>query len=54
MVDCTILIKLLKVYLPGLYNHLLDIGYELSLNNVLYKWFVSVYIQNISFDVLFT
>jgi hypothetical protein len=30
----------------------LDIAYELDLNNVLYKWYVSVYIQNISFDVL--
>jgi hypothetical protein len=51
IVDCSILIKLIKIYLPNLYNHLVNIGFELSLNNVLYKWFVSVYIQNLSLDL---
>jgi predicted DNA-binding protein YlxM (UPF0122 family) len=53
MVDCSILIKLIKIYLPSLYNHLIEIGYELSLNNVLYKWFVSVFIQNLSTELSF-
>jgi hypothetical protein len=51
MVDCSILIKLIKIYLPLVYNHLCDIGFEMSLNNVLYKWFVSVFIQNLSQDL---
>jgi hypothetical protein len=51
MVDCSILIKLIKIYLPLVYNHLCDIGFEMSLNNVLYKWFVSVFIQNLSTDL---
>jgi hypothetical protein len=51
IVDCSILIKLIKIYLPTLYLHLCDIGYDLSLNNVLYKWFVSVYIQNLSLEL---
>lgn len=53
MVDCSILIKLIKIYLPSLYNHLIEIGYELSLNNILYKWFVSVFIQNLSSELSF-
>jgi hypothetical protein len=53
MVDCSILIKLIKIYLPSLYNHLIEIGYELSLNNLLYKWFVSVFIQNLSQELSF-
>src|SRR5689334_14915698 len=51
MIDCTILIKLVKIYLPSLYHHLIEIGLELSLNNVLYKWFVSVFIQNLSYEL---
>jgi hypothetical protein len=51
IIDCSILIKLIKIYLPNLYNHLAEIGYELSLNNVLYKWFVSVFIQNLSYEL---
>jgi hypothetical protein len=54
MTDCSILIKLIKIYLPNLFNHLNEIGYELSLNNVLYKWFVSVYIQNLSYELSIT
>ncbi len=53
MVDCSILIKLIKIYLPSLHNHLIEIGYELSLNNILYKWFVSVFIQNLSTELSF-
>jgi hypothetical protein len=51
MIDCSILIQLLKAYLPNLYNHLVEVGYELSLNNIIYKWFVSVYIQNLSHEI---
>jgi len=54
IVDCSILIKIIKIYLPKIYDHLVDIGFELSLNNVLYKWFVSLYIQNLSLDLSLT
>lgn len=51
MVDCAILLNLIKGYLPNVYNHLVEIGYEMSLSNVLYKWFVSLFIQNLSSDL---
>jgi hypothetical protein len=53
MVDSAIIIKLIKVYLPILQNHLNDLGYEMSLNNLIYKWLVSVFIQNLSNDLSF-
>lgn len=53
MLDCTIVIKLIQIYLPDLYYHFVNIGYELCLNNVLYKWFVSIYIQNLSQELSF-
>ena len=53
LVDNTIVFNLLKKYLPKLMNHLFDNGYELSLNNIICKWLVSLFIQNISFEVKF-
>lgn len=53
MTDCTILIKLVMIYLPQMYNHLIELGYELSLNNIIYKWFVSIFMQNLSEDLSF-
>jgi hypothetical protein len=52
MIDTTILCKLLKSYLPELYKRLHEQeGYELMLNNLIYKWYMSVYSQNIPEDV---
>jgi hypothetical protein len=46
MVDCTILNSLLSKYIPELSEHLITNGFELNLNNFIYKWFVSLFIQN--------
>jgi hypothetical protein len=43
MVDSAILNKLLEIYLPDLYNFLVKLGYEMNLNNVIYKWLVGIY-----------
>jgi len=51
MVDTSILHNMLKHYIPDLFKHLVEVGYELSLNNIIYKWFVSVFIQNLSKEV---
>jgi hypothetical protein len=51
MIDTTILCKLLKAYLPELYKSINDQGYELNLNNLVYKWFMSMYSQGIPEEV---
>jgi hypothetical protein len=51
IIDCSILIKLLKVYLPYFYIHLENVGYEVTLSNIIYKWFISLFIQNISLEM---
>lgn len=51
LVDNTIIFNLLLRNLPKLIHHLYDNGYELSLNNIICKWLVSLFIQNISFEV---
>lgn len=53
IVDTSILHILLKMYHPDLYSHLVGIGYDLSLNNILYKWFVSLFIQNTNDELSF-
>ncbi len=53
IVDTSILHILLKMYHQDLYAHLVEIGYDLSLNNILYKWFVSLFIQNTNEDLSF-
>ena len=53
IVDTSILHILLKMYHPDLYSHLVEIGYDLSLNNILYKWFVSLFIQNTNDELSF-
>jgi hypothetical protein len=44
--DCTLLNILIEKYLPVLYKYLIDIGFEISLNNFIHKWLVSLFIQN--------
>lgn len=51
IVDTSILHILLKMYHKDLYDHLVSLNYDLSLNNILYKWFVSMFIQNINEDL---
>ena len=51
MIDTTILCKLLKAYMPELFKNIHDQGYELNLNNLVYKWFMSIYSQHIPEEV---
>lgn len=51
MIDSAILNSMLQAYLPDLYNHFMSIGYELNLNNIIYRWFLSAFIQNIPYEV---
>lgn len=53
IVDTSILHILLKTYQKELYQHLTSLGYNYSLNNILYKWFVSLFIQNTNEEISF-
>ncbi len=43
MVDTAILIELLKIYIPDLHKHLFSLELEMHLNNLVFRWFVSVF-----------
>lgn len=51
MTDCSILNTLLQKYIPDLYTHLTKNGFELNLNNFIYKWLVSLFIQGFPEEV---
>lgn len=48
MVDCAILLRLLWKNNKEIMEHLSSLGYEMSINNVLFKWLLSLFIQNTS------
>lgn len=52
LTDASIVISFIESYLPDLHKHLVDVGFELHLNNLLYKWFLALFIQNIPYEVL--
>jgi hypothetical protein len=43
MVDGAILIRFLQIYIPDLYKYLLELGFEMHLNNIIFKWFAGIY-----------
>lgn len=51
LTDASIAISFIQSYLPDLHSHLVDVGFELHLNNLIYKWFLALFIQNIPYDV---
>ena len=51
MIDSTILNKMIQIYIPDLYQFLKVNNYEFFLTNVTYKWFLSLFSQNISENV---
>lgn len=51
MTDCSILIQIVKEVLPEIYNHLHSFNFDLSLNNLLYNWLVSLFVQNMKKEV---
>ena len=52
MIDCTILKWLLHTYATKVNEHLISKGYELILNNILYKWLLSLFIHTTSEEVM--
>ena len=52
MIDCTILKRLLHTNATKVNEHLISKGYELILNNILYKWLLSLFIHSTSEDVM--
>lgn len=52
LTDASIVIAFIQSYLPDLHKHLLEVGFELHLNNLIYKWFLALFIQNIPYEVL--
>lgn len=48
MTDCTILTKLMEIYNSDVFNHLLEIQAEMYLSHAMYRWFMSIFIQNTS------
>lgn len=45
MCDCAVLISFIKEYVPEVYNHLFSLKLDICLNNLLYKWLMSLFIQ---------
>jgi hypothetical protein len=54
MVDCAILNSFMHSYIPDLYEHFMNCGFEANLNNFIYKWLVSLFIQNFPEDFSFS
>jgi len=52
LTDASIVISFIESYLPDLHKHLIEVGFELHLNNLIYKWFLALFIQNIPYEVL--
>ena len=48
MIDCAILLRLLLINNREIMDHLNSLGYQMSINNVLFKWLLSLFIQNTS------
>ena len=51
LTDASIVITFIESYLPDLHKHLVEVGFELHLNNLIYKWFLALFIQNIPYEV---
>jgi hypothetical protein len=51
MCDCAIIIPFIAEIVPDVYNHLISNGFEITLNTVLYKWFVSLLLQGMHKDI---
>lgn len=51
MCDCAILLPFIKNMVPQVCDHLATLGFELTLNNLLYKWFVSIFMQGMNEEI---
>jgi hypothetical protein len=49
--DCSILVNFIEKYLPDLYKFLLNNNFELSLNNFIHKWLVTLFVQNFDKEI---
>jgi hypothetical protein len=50
-IDCTIVTTLLQIYQSNLYSHIRAIELEWMLNNIIFKWFMTLFIQPLSEEV---
>ena len=48
MTDCAILNQWIKESVPDVHKHLSSLGFEMIITNVLYKWFMSLFIQGMN------
>lgn len=48
MTDCAILNQWIKESVPEVHKHLSSLGFEMIITNVLYKWFMSLFIQGMN------
>lgn len=48
MVDCAIMKRILPSNNTKLMDHLNELGYEMTLNNILFKWLLSLFVENTS------
>lgn len=54
MGDCAIVLKLLESEEEKLVEHLKKVNYFIFINNLLYKWFVSLFVENVSEETFLT
>jgi hypothetical protein len=53
MIDSTIFTEMLKASMPDLWNYVRENGYEVMFMNLIHKWFLSLFSQSISDDVIY-
>lgn len=51
MNDCVVATFILQKELPEVVNHLTNLGNEMCLNNILFQWFDSLFVQNIPEEI---
>lgn len=51
MTDCVIVMPFIERYVPKVYNHLCKLNCLMCLSNLLYKWFISLFSENMSTNI---
>ena len=53
MVDCAIIKDMINDIIPDIPNHLKNLGIEICLDNLLYKWLVGLFFENMNKETSF-
>ncbi|MCQ2818868.1 MAG: hypothetical protein MJ252_16505, partial [archaeon] len=48
MTDCAVVLPFIEKYVNKVYNHLNNLNSQMCLTNLLYKWFISLFMENMS------